>query len=37
MIVSGEWTSEGVVKEASAFSIPRRRAYVSCLGYEGIL
>ena len=38
-----KWTVEGVVKGAAssmrraALSIPRRDAYVSCEGYDGIL
>jgi len=32
-----KWTAEGAVKCVCAQSILRRRAYVSCPGYVGIL
>ena len=33
-----KWTTEGAVKEMNRiFSILRRKAYVNCRGYDGIL
>jgi len=32
-----KWTAEGAVKCKQLQSILQREAYVSCLGYEGIL